>query len=531
MARRQLTMFSKLLITILIVGALVYAGYYFLNRTSIGQELKEKSAEQVQTNSSGTNQNNTSAPTKIAGSDDVLKVQILPWGGFAPGLYYNGGLKHNSNSRFFKDHGLKVDFVILDDFGAARQAWKVDEIQVMTNTADGVLLEFDGIKDYNPEIFLLTDWSRGGDVIIGRRGVNTINDLKGKKVAVTPNTPSMTYLAMALNTAGMRLQDIQIVESPDNPTAATIFNSGSVDAAVVWSPSHFESLEVVKGSKILQSTKDAAYVLAGIFYAKRDYIEANVDKIQAFYEGWMRAVADIHSGEASQLKAATILGETFDLPTDDAMGMMFDAYLCTHGDNVNYFGLNRSFGGITGSQLHQTTANLLVTQKVIPTDVPNFRSIINTKAVARTNLAGPGYEPEQNADFAPPSEEEKAAPAIASKPLSINFATGSSALTPNAKTIIDLQFADIAKTYANNRIRIEGNTDNVGARDMNMALSRSRAETVSRYLQMEYGINPNRFIIIGNGPDKPVSGCESNQTADCRAKNRRTEFQLVASSQ
>lgn len=532
MARRQLTMFSKLLITILIVGALVFAGYYFLNRTSLGQELKEKSVEQVDSNTSGSSGSSTNQqPTKVTGSDDVLKVQILPWGGFAPGLYYNGGLKHSNSSRFYKDHGLKVDFVIMDDFGAARQAWKVDEIPVMTNTADGVMLEYDGIKDYNPEIFLLTDWSRGGDVIIGRRGINTINDLKGKKVALTPNTPSMTYLAMALNTAGMRLSDIQIVESPDNPTAATIFNSGSVDAAVVWSPSHFESLEVVKGSKILQSTKDAAYVLAGIFYAKREYIEANIDKIQAFYEGWMRAVAEIKTDENNQLKAATILGETFDLPTDDAMGMMFDAYLCTHGDNVNYFGLNRSFSGVTGSQLHQTTANLLVTQKVMSPEVPNFRSIINTKGVARTTLSGNGYEAEQSAEFAPPTEVEKAAPALASKPLSINFASGSSALTPNAKTIIDLQFADIAKTYANNRIRIEGNTDNVGARDMNMALSRSRAETVARYLQMEYGINANRFIITGNGPDKPVTGCESNQNADCKAKNRRTEFQLVASAQ
>ncbi len=531
MATRRLTLFSKLLLTFLIVGGIVAAGYYLLNQTEFGQNLKEQSkAEQVSDNSISSDSKATNkVPAEKA--DDVLKVQILPWGGFAPGLYYNGGLKHTNKSRFFRDHGLKVEFIIIDDFPSSRQAWKVDEINVMTNTADGVLLEYDGIKDYNPEIFLQTDWSRGGDVIIGRRSVSSMNDLKGKKVAVTPNTPSMTFLAMALNTAGLRLKDIQIVESPDNPTAATIFNSGSVDAAVVWSPSHFESLEVVKGSSILQSTRDAAYALAGIFYAKRDDIERNIEKYSAFYEGWVKAVAEISSNENSQAEAAKILGETFDLPTEDAMGMMFDAYLCTHGDNINYFGLNTQFTGMTGSQLHQNTANLLVTQGIIPTTVPNFRGMINSKPVFRTKLTGPGYDAEQSATFTAPTEIEKAAPAISTKPLTINFASGSSALTPNAKTIIDLQFSDIAKVYAKNRIRVEGNTDSVGSRELNMQLSRQRAQAVIDYLRKEYKIDANRFVIVGNGPDKPVPGCESNGTEDCRAKNRRTDFQLLPLSE
>ena len=528
MARTQLTMFSKLLITILIVGAIVFGGYYLLNNTSFGKDLKEQSQESAQ---SSENASSSSARGSSSSSgDDILKVQILPWGGFAPGLYYNGGAKHSNNSRYFKDHGLKVDFVIMDDFPAARQAWKVDEIPVMTNTADGVLLEYEGIADANPAIFLQTDWSRGGDVIIARRGINTINDLRGKKVALTPNTPSMTYLAMALNTANMRLADLEIVESPDNPTAATIFNSGAVDAAVVWSPSHFESLEVVKGSSILQSTRDASYALAGIFYAKRDYIDSHIDQFQAFYEGWMTAAAEINSSEESRAQAATVLGETFDLPTDDAMGMMFDAYLCTHGDNVNYFGLSNNFDGVTGSQLHQNTANLLVTQKVIDPEVPNFRSIINIKPASRTNLSGPIHDSEPGTTFAAPTTEEKTAPALSNKPVTITFPTGSAALSENAKTIIDLQFADIAKTYASNRIRIEGNTDNVGARDMNMRLSRARAQSVADYLKSEYNIDANRFVIVGNGPDQPVSGCESNATASCRAQNRRTDFQLLASS-
>jgi len=40
-------------------------------------------------------------------------------------------------------------------------------------------------------------------------------------------------------------------------------------------------------------------------------------------------------------------------------------------------------------------------------------------------------------------------------------------------------------------------------------------------------MDANRFVIVGNGPDKPVAGCESNNTDACKAKNRRTDFQLI----
>jgi len=77
----------------------------------------------------------------------------------------------------------------------------------------------------------------------------------------------------------------------------------------------------------------------------------------------------------------------------------------------------------------------------------------------------------------------------------------------------------------NSRIRIEGNTDNVGSVASNKALSLKRANAVANYLITEHGMPRNRFIIVGNGPDKPIA---SNNTEAGRAKNRRTDFELIA---
>ena len=117
---------------------------------------------------------------------------------------------------------------------------------------------------------------------------------------------------------------------------------------------------------------------------------------------------------------------------------------------------------------------------------------------------------------------------IRDRPVTISFNSGQYSLTENAKTLIDLQFAETAKSFGNMKVRIEGNTDNVGARKMNQQLSEKRAQAVATYLQETYQMDGNRFVIVGNGPDKPTPGCESNASESCKAKNRRTDFQLIA---
>ncbi|MBK9689660.1 MAG: OmpA family protein [Saprospiraceae bacterium] len=40
--------------------------------------------------------------------------------------------------------------------------------------------------------------------------------------------------------------------------------------------------------------------------------------------------------------------------------------------------------------------------------------------------------------------------------------------------MIDLQFAEVARIFGNTKVRIEGNTDNVGSKASNQALSQKR---------------------------------------------------------
>jgi len=75
------------------------------------------------------------------------------------------------------------------------------------------------------------------------------------------------------------------------------------------------------------------------------------------------------------------------------------------------------------------------------------------------------------------------------------------------------------------RIRVEGNADDSGSDEYNMALSQRRAGIVNRYLT-ERGIDASRVQIVSYGEEKPA--CTVSRDDDCRAKNRRDEFVILS---
>lgn len=521
----KLTSFSKLLITLLILGGVFFGGKYLINNTNLGQELKNQA-------DSGATSGTTKSTNKSGKRDpNTLVVQLVTWGGFAPGLYFNEGAAANTQSRFYKDYGFKVDFKIENDLLNAMNGWMAGEYDALVLTADAFPLftSADDINAFKPLAFLQTDWSRGGDAVIVKRGINTANDLKGKRIAVAVPSPAQTLLNNTLEAAGLKYSDVIVVPTSDNLKAAELFRTKDVDAAVVWSPDDQLATADVPGSKILLTTSQQSHTLGGIMFASESTIKEKKKMINDLYEGWMKAVAELNGNASNRSKAAKYLAEANGLSIEDATGMMQNVYLTGQGDNVNFFGLNSEYKGQKGQDLYEKMAKKFFETGDAPKVAPSWRSVIYTGAIssAQEHLTGPNYAAEKQKEFTPATKEEMTSVAIASKPISINFPTARYELDENSKTIIDIQFGDLAKTYANAKIRIEGNTDHVGNPASNLILSQKRAQSVANYLKTQYQMPNNRFVIVGNGSSKPVPGCETNQDEACKAKNRRTEFQII----
>ncbi len=110
----------------------------------------------------------------------------------------------------------------------------------------------------------------------------------------------------------------------------------------------------------------------------------------------------------------------------------------------------------------------------------------------------------------------------------VNFETGSANLTADSKYELD-NLVTAMLAFPQMTIEVAGHTDNVGAPASNMALSNSRAASVTKYL-VDRGIAPGRLQPRGYGDTRPVDPAADNSTAENQAKNRRTEFTILTSN-
>jgi len=100
------------------------------------------------------------------------------------------------------------------------------------------------------------------------------------------------------------------------------------------------------------------------------------------------------------------------------------------------------------------------------------------------------------------------------------FATGSAALKPELRGVLDTFAQGLKSGGSGTLVRVVGHTDSTGSDAINNPLSRERAESVRDFLE-DRGIGSNRIEVSGRGSREPVA---SNDTAEGRAKNRRVEI-------
>ena len=122
----------------------------------------------------------------------------------------------------------------------------------------------------------------------GDGGINTLADLKGKKVATTLGTTGQIILHTALKSIGLdSTKDIEVV-SQTMPSAVTSYVTGSVPALSTWVPFNLRARDV-KTSKLLAEARQfapkAGYVLDAYSVTRRT-LDSNPDLVRRLIAAW-----------------------------------------------------------------------------------------------------------------------------------------------------------------------------------------------------------------------------------------------------
>ena len=104
----------------------------------------------------------------------------------------------------------------------------------------------------------------------------------------------------------------------------------------------------------------------------------------------------------------------------------------------------------------------------------------------------------------------------------LNFETGKSTIKSGSYSSLN-ELVDYMNRKKTLKILVAGHTDNIGAADGNLILSKDRALAVKAYL-VKKGILAGRLRTEGYGMNQPIA---DNSTLTGRAENRRTEVQII----
>lgn len=167
-----------------------------------------------------------SASSRAGASAGAASLGYSAWPGWFP-------WQVAQEQKLFEANKASVALKWFDGYLESINTLTAQQIDANSQTLNDTISAVSGGADQ--VVVLVNDNSTGNDKVIVREGINTIADLKGKKVAAEEGTVDHFLLLLGMEKAGLTPEDIQFVPL-ETGQAAAAFVGGQVDAVGVLAP-------------------------------------------------------------------------------------------------------------------------------------------------------------------------------------------------------------------------------------------------------------------------------------------------------
>lgn len=212
-----------------------------------------------------------------------LKIGYSDWPGW---VAWQVGIEKG----WFKEAGVDVDFEWFD-YVASMEAFSAGQLDAVAMTNGDALVT--GATGGKNVMILINDYSNGNDMIIGQPGINSLKDLKGKKIGVEIGFVDHLLLLNGLEKNGMSEKDVTLVNAPTNETPQ-VLASGDVSAIGAWQPSSGQALKLVPGSKPIYTSADEPGLIYDVLAVSPQSLAAHKAEWEKVIKVWYRIVDYIY---------------------------------------------------------------------------------------------------------------------------------------------------------------------------------------------------------------------------------------------
>lgn len=316
-----------------------------------------------------------------------------------------------------------------------------------------------------------------------------------------------------------------------------------VNGVATWTPGDVDVVNKFDGSIVgVASTHDYAGQMPALVIGVKSWMATHHDYVVGLLKAADRGSILIRTGNAGLMDMGGIHAQIFheqdasywaryfkgDTGRDHAgdVVLLGGSKVITLQEERDYFGLRAGTENVFASVYRVFKS---YDETFYPTDypksgngsIPAYEEVVDLTYLTDALSGVPetqGVAAPQYASAAPITQT------VSKRSWHVEFNSGSA--TVKISSIAVLKQIEDTAVMTNLRLRLDGFTDNTGNPQANVTLSEQRAAAVAAWLTLKAPANfpASRLEVVGHGQDEPV--CPANDTAACKAQNRRVEITL-----
>jgi taurine transport system substrate-binding protein len=277
-----------------------------------------------------------------------------------------------------KQTGYKVNWKQFGGGGEVIKAMASNAVQIGEVGSAGIAAS---VSRGEPlELFWILDDIGSAEALVAKNGsgINSVKDLKGKKIAVPFNSTTHFHTMVALQQAGVNPADVQILNMRP-PEVRAAWQRGDIQATFIWDP---VLAEVKKDGKVILTSgkisADTGKATFDGYVVNKDWAKANKDfmvkfvKVMAASDDNYRKNTAKWSATSDEAKAVAKWSGA--KPEDVPASMALYAFPSTQDQASKWLGGGKN--SIAAKAL-AATAEFQLSQKQIEKTLPDYSVAVN----------------------------------------------------------------------------------------------------------------------------------------------------------
>jgi len=273
----------------------------------------------------------------FAHAEEPLIIGYSDWPGFV-------AWEVAIEKEWFKEAGVDVQFEWFD-YVASMDAFAAGKLDAVGMTNGDTLVT--GATGARGVMILVTDYSNGNDMIVAKPGINSVEQLKGKRIRVEVGFVGHLLLLNALEKVGLSEADVTLVNVPTNETPQ-VLASDDVDAIVAWQPSSGQALVLVPGSKAIATSREEPGLIYDMYAVSPSSLANRREDWEKVIAVWYRVVDFVNNPE-TQPEAISIMAARVGLDPESYKPLLLGTKILSLEESKAVMKKAEGFGSLYGS--------------------------------------------------------------------------------------------------------------------------------------------------------------------------------------